>query len=133
MAFRTTAGLAALILLTACGGPAPQPPTPAPTATPSPEVAAGRQEYLQQSCLNCHGDVRQGTSLAPPLRGLGEHWTADSLAEFLRDPAPVIAATPRLTTMDERYPADMPGDPAADEETLHSLVAYLLTEPTAGK
>lgn len=133
MTVRTLSGLAALVLMVACGSPAPPPTTPAPTATPSPEVAAGRLEYLERSCLNCHGDARQGTSLAPPLRGLGEHWSASSLAEFLRDPAPVIDRTPRLKAMDERYPADMPGDPAADDATLHALVAYLLTEPPAAQ
>jgi hypothetical protein len=90
----------------------------------------GAQLYAQRRCGICHGDNREGKPLAPPLKGLAQHWTADELVyKYFPDPVAYQNNNPRLSKMLEQYSSmKMPpvlGDPAE----LRVLAEWLLTEP----
>jgi cytochrome c553 len=68
-----------------------------------PPGASGAEIYRLQNCANCHGEVREGTRLGPPLAGLRAHWTRARLTEYLADPRPMVEADARLSALDERY------------------------------
>ncbi|MDP6539939.1 MAG: c-type cytochrome [Planctomycetota bacterium] len=72
-----------------------------------PQTASGAQLYALVRCDSCHGGAREGTFLAPPLAGLARHWEAQSLADYLRDPAPFLASDERLGAMSQHYTANM--------------------------
>jgi cytochrome c2 len=97
---------------------------------PSPEQAEsirrGRDVYVFESCGGCHGNRRQGSEKAPPLDALRDHWSADELALYLRQPGQ-YAQDRRLQRLARRYPAEMAGLPAAHPDRLHDLVAFLLS------
>ena len=68
-----------------------------------PPSADGATIYRLQNCANCHGARGEGKSRhGPELRGLGAHWTRDTLAEFLADPVPAAERDPRLLELQER-------------------------------
>ncbi|MAF66792.1 MAG: hypothetical protein CMJ84_14180 [Planctomycetes bacterium] len=80
----------------------------APGGAPvDPETAGGADLYALARCDSCHGRAREGTFLAPALGQLRPHWDAQTLAEYLRDPAPFLAADARLGAMSQRYTANM--------------------------
>lgn len=68
-----------------------------------PPGADGAEIYRLQNCANCHGDAREGTRRGPPLAGLRANWDSARLAEYLADPASMVARDPRLMTLDERF------------------------------
>ena len=86
-----------------------------------PEVA-----YVALKCAKCHGFEREGQRTAPTLKNMGKRWTEDELITYLRNPAAVVAVTPRLAYMAERYPIGMPAYPHTDEQVLRDLTGYLL-------
>lgn len=67
-----------------------------------PPSADGATIYRLQNCANCHGERGEGTH-GPPLANLGAHWTRETLAEFVADPAPVAERDPRLKELNDRY------------------------------
>jgi cytochrome c2 len=95
----------------------------------SAEAQRGRQAYQALGCGSCHGDRREGKRSGPVLAGLGDHWTPESLATYLKDPDAMVKTTPRLAYKAEQYPIAMPsfGD-KADDATLAALAAYLLID-----
>jgi mono/diheme cytochrome c family protein len=64
--------LASLLLIAACGSPAPKATTSPVTATGgttiSAQIETGKQLY-GANCASCHGDGGQGTDKAPPVVG----------------------------------------------------------------
>jgi cytochrome c553 len=100
-------------------------PTPPPGLTEL--QTAGWQAYTGLACGSCHGDQREGKRSGPALASLADHWNQEELATYLRDPAPMIKAKPRLAYRAEQYPIAMPAyHDKADEATLNALAAYLL-------
>ena len=89
--------------------------------------ASPQEAYVALKCASCHGAGREGQRTAPTLTGIGGRWTEDELIAYLRDPAAVQAATPRLAYMAERYAIDMPAYPHTDEQVLRNLVGWLLS------
>ncbi|HSL19526.1 MAG TPA: cytochrome c [Methylomirabilota bacterium] len=89
--------------------------------------ASPQEAYVALKCASCHGAELEGQRTAPALTGLGERWTEDELIAYLRDPAAVRAATPRLAYMAEQYVIDMPAYPHTDEQVLSDLVGWLLS------
>lgn len=67
-------GALLLLLAVACGASAT--PTDAPTPTPAPisasavpPLSAGEQLFVTKGCAACHGDMGQGSEIAPALPG----------------------------------------------------------------
>ena len=104
---------AAVLILAACGGSAPEPG--------SPEAL-----YVNLGCAKCHGDNRQGQRSGPPLDALGDRWRAESLLEYFNDPKAVMEVNPRLKYMAESFPIVMPGYPDTSEEDLRKLARFIL-------
>ena len=78
----------------------------------SPDVAAGRQLFLDNSCDQCHGDNAQGTDKAPKLVGVSTKFPIDTLISRLKNPTQKA----RDADMD---PVDLPDD------QFKQLVSYL--------
>jgi len=76
---------------------------PAPAQTMSPDVAAGRQLFLDNSCDQCHGESAEGTDKAPKLIGVSTKFPADTLISRLLHPTQKA----RDADMD---PVDLPAD-----------------------
>jgi len=89
----------------------------------SPEVA-----YVALKCAKCHGAELEGQRTAPKLTGLAKRWDEQQLINYLRDPRAVIAVTPRLAYMAEKYPIEMPAYAHTDEQVLRGLTGYLLAK-----
>jgi len=88
-----------------------------------PEVA-----YVALKCAKCHGLEREGQRTAPTLIDLSKRWTKDKLVSYIRNPQAVVAVTPRLAYMAERYPIGMPAYPHTDEQVLRGLTAWILVK-----
>lgn len=106
-------GALTLCALASCGGPASDAPV-------------GERLYASQGCAACHGQAGEGTMLGPPLSGLADHWSRETLIEHLSDPAGVKAKNPRLVELGRRYSMAMPAVSGLDEEQLGSLADWLL-------
>jgi len=90
-------------------------------------AAAGREAYEAESCGACHGATLGGSRTGPPLQGLASEFTEDELVSLLRDPARWVRDDARVARLAKRFPGRMSGLPAADEQRLRSLAAYLLS------
>ena len=88
-----------------------------------PEVA-----YVALKCAKCHGAELEGQRTAPKLTNLAKRWDEQQLIDYLRDPRAVIAVTPRLAYMAEKYPIEMPAYAHTDEQVLRGLTGYLLAQ-----
>ena len=88
-----------------------------------PEVA-----YVALKCAKCHGFEREGQRTAPTLIDLSKRWTEDKLVSYIRNPQAVVAVTPRLAYMAERYPIGMPAYPHTDEQVLRGLTGWILAK-----
>jgi cytochrome c553 len=84
--------------------------------------------YEKGLCNVCHGDDRKGNENAPPLVNLKENWDEDSLTAYLKDPARVRAANPRMAKLAETYDTlEMPPWEAPEPER-RALAAWLLQQ-----
>ena len=119
-----------------CGPSAPTPPPGLDEAQ-----LAGWQAYVDLKCASCHGDDREGKRSGPPLQGLAEHWTAETMLDYLADPDAVVKANPRLAFKAEKYAISMPAvsgkapgySDKANAETLTALAEYMLVDvPPSG-
>ena len=88
-----------------------------------PEVA-----FVALKCAKCHGAELEGQRTAPTLKNIGKRWSEDELVSYLRDPQAVVAVTPRLAYMAERYPIGMPAYPHTDEQVLRGLTGWILAK-----
>ena len=66
--------------------------------------------------------------LAPPIRGLGQHWKPDDLAEFLKEPKAWLEKDARLAETARTYRSPMPPTFGTDAERL-ALAQWLLAQP----
>jgi ubiquinol-cytochrome c reductase cytochrome b subunit len=60
----------------------PTPAAPAPVSA-DPLIAKGAAIFVAGPCRSCHGANAEGTDKAPPLIGVGQKYSADSLAYLL--------------------------------------------------
>lgn len=125
-------GIAAVLSLAlGCGEREPTPP-PGLNET----QLAGWQAYVDLKCANCHGQDREGKRSGPPLTGLAEHWTADTLVNYLADPDEMVKSNPLLAFKAERYAISMPAISGkapgyadkANPETLAAIAEYMLVD-----
>jgi mono/diheme cytochrome c family protein len=105
-------------------GCAQQPATAPASKGPSP----GKQVYLADNCIPCHGSSRQGGTTGPPLWNLADHWSESALLQYLQDPFHYRQHDARLQGIYERYHVTMPAALTTNEERLHELASYLLEE-----
>lgn len=87
----------------------------------------GPELFLDARCDSCHGGDRTGSWMGPPLAGLRENWTEEDLARYLRDPVPVIDATPRLSKMRRKYPSTMRAFPELPKRERLRIAKWLLS------
>jgi len=114
-----------------CGAGGPQPPPGLGEVQ-----LAGWRAYVDLNCASCHGEDREGKRSGPPLVGLAENWTADTIVSYLLDPDAMVRANPRLAYRAEQYAIGMPKVSGktpgyadrAGEETLRALAGYLLAD-----
>ncbi len=90
--------------------------------------ASPEEAYVALKCASCHGAELEGQRTAPKLVGIAERWSEDDLYSYLRNPRAVMAGNPRLASMAERYPIEMPAYANTDEQVLRDLTAWLLTQ-----
>jgi len=107
-------GLAS-VLLVACKGDPPK--DPALMTAP---------ELFQANCARCHGRAGEGSFLAPRLERIPERWDRKRLVRYMRDPAPVIAADPRLREQGMRYAGPMPAFQQLTPKMRGKLADWLL-------
>ena len=67
----------------------------------------GEQIYSQALCASCHGSAGKGGWMGPPLEGLNEHWTPETLADYIYDPGPFVEADERLAKLARKFPTQM--------------------------
>ena len=93
----------------------------------------GGSLYVNLGCQRCHGARGDGSTQAPELRGLGEHWsTDDALVEFLKDPPSATAGNPRLEALANRYPIQMVAVRGVRDEDLLILASWLRSRKGTG-
>ena len=131
---RTALGLtAALLVLAACGGPAPagdpeERPAPAPPEAPSGTAAPDPAAlYKSWGCSICHGVDRRGGKNAPSLAKLGSDWTVDTLADYILEPGRWRESDPRVRKLAERYPKLTMPPSRHPESERRALAAWLLS------
>ena len=102
--------------------------TPAAAEPP----ATGEALFNKWICAACHGKDRAGKPGAPTLRTVSKHWTVDRLADYLVDPAKVIASDPRLKAQSVQFPMIMPSYAAKPLDERKRLAEWLIKESEAG-
>lgn len=88
----------------------------------------GPELFSDARCGSCHGGDRSGSWMGPPLEGLGAHWDVEGLARYLRDPLPVIEATPRLSKMRRKFPSTMRSFNELTKEERTKIARWLLAD-----
>ena len=90
-------------------------------------AAQGPKIYAAHQCGICHGDDRAGKSLAPPLKGLSAHWTADQLVnDYFPDPVGFQNKDPRLSGMLKTYSTMKMPPVQGSPEDLKALAQWLV-------
>lgn len=87
---------------------------------------AGEILFRQSLCGSCHGSSGQGTWTGPPLVNLGEHWSEETLSEFIRDPAQVVENDQRLSELSRKFPTPMAPQKTLSEAQRLEIAAWLL-------
>lgn len=108
-----------------------QPPADAPAAEPAQTAfVTGEGVYKAANCAMCHGEELEGSRLAPALKGMAEHWDADSLAEYLVDPVGYAEDDVRLKTNKLQYKLPMPAwkQTGIGEADMQLLIDWLLDQ-----
>lgn len=117
--------LTVVLVVTACGGTAPNQPSSAPANLQTPDAARGKAKF-ESTCAACHGNNAKG------MAGLGKDLTTSAVAKELSD-ADLIAfikkgrpvSDPANTTK-----VEMPskgGNPALTDQDLADIVAFIRT------
>ena len=123
----------ALLVLAACGGGEHAHPAPPPAERPASDAAVPAVDpeslYRSWGCSICHGTDRRGGKNAPPLTKLDSSWSAETLADYLKDPARWRESDARIRKLVQRYPKlTMPPSDHPEAER-RALAAWLLAEP----
>jgi len=78
-------------------------------------------------CLSCHGAELQGTSKAPALTNLTQHWDRNSLINYLRNPKS-YSGDKRFLEYMKKYPGKfMPSFGNLNVKDLGKIADYLLS------
>ncbi|MEM7517448.1 MAG: cytochrome c, partial [Planctomycetota bacterium] len=123
-----TSSLALLSLLfvslVSCGGDSSSESSAGSAAGRNP--VTGENLYRSQQCMQCHGAEGRGMpGMGPTLHNLSEHWTKDSLDEYLLDPQAVSAKNERLGI--KSYRMKMPPVRGIESGGRAKLIDYILT------
>ena len=79
-------------------------------------------------CVNCHGGDLSGTSMAPALKNLKQHWGKESLLSYLRNPNEFMNEE-RFKEFKGKYPGQiMPSYGNRNIKDLGKIVDYLLNQ-----
>lgn len=90
-------------------------------------ATSGPELFKAWACFQCHAQDGRGIQgLGPPLVGKSEHWTRESLTQYLRDPVGFAAKTPRLKEQGRGYMVPMPPVLTQDEAAVARLVDHVL-------
>ncbi len=89
---------------------------PAKSSSSAAVLAKGKQLFHAHTCSTCHGSTAQGTSIAPPLAGIGHYFSEATFSELIHHPN---------TQMTSK---GMPPQSLSKKET-HALWAYLNSMP----
>lgn len=92
----------------------------------------GAKFFATGNCASCHAKDGSGGPLGPPLRGLAEHWTRESLAAYLADPKGTLASDARLQEVSKRFSMHMPPLQYTLEQRL-ALADHVLALSAAAK
>lgn len=82
--------------------------------------------FSRNGCVACHGHKLQGSSMAPALAGLAEHWTVEDMVAYLADPKGYAAQDPRLSEQGKSYRTVMPPYANVSVEDRTVLAEWLL-------
>jgi mono/diheme cytochrome c family protein len=95
-------------------------------AVESSDEITGAQLYASFGCVSCHGADLSGTTLAPPLLNVNEHWGRDNLISYLRNPSSFMNSD-RFKECRKKYPSQiMPSYNNKDVKDLGKIADYLL-------
>jgi mono/diheme cytochrome c family protein len=110
-----------VLALQGCGGEASSDvSSEAPSAATELEERGRALFAGPAACSACHGGTGGGTMLGPSLQGIAARWSAESLAEYLADPAGYAARHPEI---EHRR---MPQPAVTDAADLAALAAWTL-------
>lgn len=90
-------------------------------------VTQGREAYVAEGCLACHGRQQEGTVMGPDLRKVSRHWQLEELTAYLADPASHRQQQGRLERLSRRYSTQMPPLATLPEDRRRALAAFLLS------
>jgi mono/diheme cytochrome c family protein len=91
--------------------------------------AQGKALFTQQ-CASCHSLGQDG--IGPPLGGVTTVLTESQLAQWIHDPAKVLATgDARATALLRRYKAPMPPFPSLDRAQVSALLAFISEQSSA--
>jgi mono/diheme cytochrome c family protein len=93
--------------------------TPASGASSS-LAAQGRQIFQAHTCSACHGSTAQGTTIAPPLAGIGHYFPEAVFSSLIHHPNAQMTAK------------GMPPAPLSNQQT-HALWTYLNSMPVPAR
>ncbi|MCK9279989.1 MAG: cytochrome c [Melioribacteraceae bacterium] len=88
---------------------------------------AGLVLIEQNGCQSCHGEDFNGTTLAPALASLKDHWDRDGLINYLRNPSS-YSGDKRFEAYKAQYRSIMPSYGNVDVKDLGKIADFLLTK-----
>ena len=111
---------AAVLVLAAC-----QPETPPVGADP-----AAADLWVKTACSACHGADGKGfAGLGPSIAGKQEHWSRESLVEYLDDPAAYAKRTERLGYFGKEMPAIASSVTPEERASIADYALWLMAQP----
>lgn len=116
------AGLLVVLAGSGCGKATP------PNQPSDADIATAERVYASEACGVCHGDRRDGSDLAPPLRGLVPWWTEDRLARYLQNPESFAFAEPEFLAERTQTDTEMPAFEHVPEADRRALARWLLAD-----
>ena len=87
----------------------------------------GRAVFMKGKCALCHGEGAEGSTRAPRLSDLEEHFSRKQLIEYLNDPDAYISKDARLSERQSSFSGSMPKFHYLGADQLQLLADYLLT------
>jgi mono/diheme cytochrome c family protein len=98
-----------------------------PQSNMSSENLTGKELVSRIGCIGCHGSDLAGTTRAPSLVGVRQHWSRDQLINYLRNPNSFMNSE-RFQNYKAKYPnVIMPSYNNIDVKDLGKIADYLLS------